>query len=379
MTERYFNWNNKDPLFNEAAEIVVNCQQGSTSLIQRKLSIGYNRASEIMDQLELAGIVGPYEEKRAREVLIENIFDLDTFLRRLELPSSDPSSRHAGFYELDQLMDYALTDGRISRKDKRILLHKAEKIGVDKEEFLLHLRAKKQIKRKELKRSRQGRILSFFNRVIYHRPEGYYSQMVKDVASSKLLSPQFRYEEVLKSEMNLRVWHISLPIGIVLLTVSAILLINSSIWPSDYKKFNAYLEAHDFQSAYPVAIKNRYLHDDYIRSAVSFYLGNDEVQTAINTLLEYQLAPLVGNVPGNRQDIMLNAENYNKEADFFNRMLVVIAQYLSDIGETEQAIDLLESNKKPQSIHVALTYRRFSLSYEKIDHVIKEFKSRNKL
>ncbi len=51
----------KDPLFEEAARLVVNTQQGSTSSIQRRFSIGYNRAGRIIDQLEAAGIVGPFE------------------------------------------------------------------------------------------------------------------------------------------------------------------------------------------------------------------------------------------------------------------------------------------------------------------------------
>ena len=51
----------KDPLFEEAARLVVNSQQGSTSSIQRRFSIGYNRAGRIIDQLEAAGVVGPFE------------------------------------------------------------------------------------------------------------------------------------------------------------------------------------------------------------------------------------------------------------------------------------------------------------------------------
>ena len=55
------NLKDRDPMFEEAARLIVANQQGSTSLIQRKFSIGYNRAGRIMDQLEAAGIVGPFE------------------------------------------------------------------------------------------------------------------------------------------------------------------------------------------------------------------------------------------------------------------------------------------------------------------------------
>ena len=62
----------RDSSFEEAARLVVLHQQGSTSLIQRKLSIGYNRAGRIIDQLESAGIVGPFEGSKARKVLISD-------------------------------------------------------------------------------------------------------------------------------------------------------------------------------------------------------------------------------------------------------------------------------------------------------------------
>ena len=72
-----------DPLFEEAARMVVIQQQGSTSLIQRKFSIGYNRAGRLMDQLEAAGIVGPFEGSKARQVLIPDEFTLEQILRDL--------------------------------------------------------------------------------------------------------------------------------------------------------------------------------------------------------------------------------------------------------------------------------------------------------
>lgn len=70
----------KDSLFNDAARLVVAHQQGSTSLIQRKFSIGYNRAGRIVDQLEAAGIVGPFEGSKARQVLFPDEHSLEQFL-----------------------------------------------------------------------------------------------------------------------------------------------------------------------------------------------------------------------------------------------------------------------------------------------------------
>ena len=74
----------RDPMFDEAARLVVQHQQGSTSLIQRKLSIGYNRAGRIIDQLEAAGVVGPFEGSKARDVLCVDFIALEQILKRLE-------------------------------------------------------------------------------------------------------------------------------------------------------------------------------------------------------------------------------------------------------------------------------------------------------
>ena len=70
-------------MFNEAARLVVASQFGSTSLLQRKLQLGYNRAGRIVDQLEAAGIVGPYNGSKAREVLIKDEVQLEEILRSL--------------------------------------------------------------------------------------------------------------------------------------------------------------------------------------------------------------------------------------------------------------------------------------------------------
>ncbi len=74
----------RDALFEEAAQLIVQHQQGSTSLIQRKLKLGYNRAGRLIDQLEAAGIVGPFEGSKAREVLIKDALSLEQLLSALK-------------------------------------------------------------------------------------------------------------------------------------------------------------------------------------------------------------------------------------------------------------------------------------------------------
>ncbi|GAB4030394.1 FtsK/SpoIIIE family DNA translocase [Spirosoma gilvum] len=75
---------NRDPMFDEAARLIVIHQQGSTSLIQRKLKLGYNRAGRLIDQLEAAKIVGPFEGSKARDVLVQDLQMLEDILKRLK-------------------------------------------------------------------------------------------------------------------------------------------------------------------------------------------------------------------------------------------------------------------------------------------------------
>lgn len=78
-----FDPSSRDAFFDEAARLIVTHQQGSTSLIQRRLKLGYNRAGRLIDQLEAAGIVGPFEGSKAREVLVKDMESLEMKLRNL--------------------------------------------------------------------------------------------------------------------------------------------------------------------------------------------------------------------------------------------------------------------------------------------------------
>ncbi|KXK55657.1 MAG: cell division FtsK/SpoIIIE [Chlorobi bacterium OLB7] len=72
--------NERDELFEEAARLIVRHQQGSVSLIQRRLKVGYSRAARLVDELEMAGIVGPFDGSKARAVLLESESELEAYL-----------------------------------------------------------------------------------------------------------------------------------------------------------------------------------------------------------------------------------------------------------------------------------------------------------
>lgn len=80
MESSHFDANDRDPLFEDAARLIVSSQMGSTSLIQRRMKLGYNRAGRLMDQLEAAGVVGPNQGSKAREVLFKTDSELQSFL-----------------------------------------------------------------------------------------------------------------------------------------------------------------------------------------------------------------------------------------------------------------------------------------------------------
>lgn len=82
----------RDDLFEDAARVIVGNQQGSTSLIQRKFSIGYNRAGRIIDQLEAAGIVGPFEGSKARQVLVQDDMSLERIFKGLNEPRTNDNN-----------------------------------------------------------------------------------------------------------------------------------------------------------------------------------------------------------------------------------------------------------------------------------------------
>jgi S-DNA-T family DNA segregation ATPase FtsK/SpoIIIE len=71
----------RDDLFEEAARLIVRHQQGSVSLLQRRLKVGYSRAARLVDELEAAGIVGPFDGSKARNVLVESEADLELLLK----------------------------------------------------------------------------------------------------------------------------------------------------------------------------------------------------------------------------------------------------------------------------------------------------------
>ena len=113
-----FDLNDKDPLFDDAAILIVASQSGSTSLLQRRMKLGYNRAGRLMDQLEAAGVVGPNLGSKVRDVLIKSVDELQSTLDMLG--DTIPIEKEKNIKDLDKnlidirVRDYELT--AISRK-----------------------------------------------------------------------------------------------------------------------------------------------------------------------------------------------------------------------------------------------------------------------
>ncbi len=81
MDGKDFDIAERDPLFEDAARLIVQSQIGSTSLLQRRMKLGYNRAGRLMDQLEAAGIVGANQGSKARDVLFKTEHQLEEYLQ----------------------------------------------------------------------------------------------------------------------------------------------------------------------------------------------------------------------------------------------------------------------------------------------------------
>ncbi len=98
-----FDANDRDPLFEDAARLIVQSQMGSTSLIQRRMKLGYNRAGRLMDQLESARVIGPNRGSAAREVLFDTLENLEEYLIALE--KGMPYQLHDGNTSLAQFVE----------------------------------------------------------------------------------------------------------------------------------------------------------------------------------------------------------------------------------------------------------------------------------
>jgi len=151
----------RDELFEESAYLIVTSQQGSTSLLQRKLKLGYNRAGRIIDQLELAGIIGPFDGSKPREVKVATEFALEQYLKDLQgsFYTNGSGLNSRGEWDGSLGMSYGLKlfyqnnfDEIISRCEQKDLLEKQlqreEKDRLDKEK----------IKQSMLERERKKRL-----------------------------------------------------------------------------------------------------------------------------------------------------------------------------------------------------------------------------
>lgn len=145
----------RDPLFDEAARLIVIHQQGSTSLIQRKFSIGYNRAGRLLDQLEASGIVGPTQGSKAREVFIADEYHLEIILNSLDDGNYIPKTYQKINSKLKEEIRLKYSDSIERRKDEII----AEAMLEEERYKEAVLEAKKEEIRRELIEKEQNRQL----------------------------------------------------------------------------------------------------------------------------------------------------------------------------------------------------------------------------
>lgn len=145
-----------DPLFPEAARIIVEHQQGSASLLQRKLKLGYNRAGRLIENLEIAGIIGPFDGSKARTVLIPNTNQLELFLQFGEVKNKRFNHFRKHILPLkEELISSKVTEllkaGEIAKENELKEILKQEIL--DKEKEKLEKEKRRQLKtqvRKEL-------------------------------------------------------------------------------------------------------------------------------------------------------------------------------------------------------------------------------------
>jgi hypothetical protein len=166
---------NLDPMFDEAARLIVIHQQGSTSLIQRKLKLGYHRAGRLMDQLETAYIVGPFEGTKNRDVLISDLRELEDKLKHLKVNTLIYNSKD-DFNEIKNSMFYKKYKAEIEKKKiQNILEHEKEAIKNE----LIEKNRKRQLRREVLRELKNDGIIN--NSTINERKREAIPQEVLDM------------------------------------------------------------------------------------------------------------------------------------------------------------------------------------------------------
>lgn len=155
-----FNITDIDPLFDDAARLIIRSQVGSTTILQRRMKLGYNRAGRLMDQLEAAGVVGPNQGNKSRDVLIKSEESLENYLSNKKLNSTSYKGiNKAEFYEKNR--------NEIEKKKLEYINNiKDEGIKIEKEKIrndLLEKERKRQLQKEVLKELiEQGLIFNQF-------------------------------------------------------------------------------------------------------------------------------------------------------------------------------------------------------------------------
>jgi len=242
--------------------------------------------------------------------------------------------------ELESLVEAALADNKLTAKEMEVLIRKAKSLGIDEDEFLIELDAKKYHKKKLRKGESKGGLRAFLNREISHREAGlrWQTRAVPKDSIFDLKPIQTERVQVPVNARTIRVGHILIPLVSVL--VAVFILVGSLKLRTDYyEELDLALVNFNIERAYECLahINPKYIsHRKILRVAVPLYIKNGNTTGALDLLNEYGFYFKIS-----------DANWYNEEVEFFNSLIILISNSLVTEGNKKLAEEIIETKLKP--------------------------------